>query len=1139
MKDHLKDKERELIDFLYKAQKELPSEQFKSLLQKHFPSQINEGKGSQGNLEHKNELLHAILTMQNDFLISGMSYGWCKKTLHKLLHLTNSEFGFIDELLTQDGGTPYLLSHITTNIAWDDESRRYYEEKKHTGLEFFNFNSIWGQVMKTGKAYISEDPDTDPHRGGYPKEKGHPALKKFLGIPIKGVDDELIGMMAVANNPNGYNQELVDFIEPFASTYGVLLEKNRLEKKHKQIEEALRESEAKYRELVENANSIILRYDLNGKITYFNEYAQRFFGYRQDEILGQDVMIIVPKMESTGHSLETLAQDIIETPGKFEENINQNICKNGETVWISWRNKAIKDSEGKVIGNLGVGQDITDRKQAEEALLETNDRFQSFIEQLPVAVGVWDLDGTCIHVNQKFINLIGFQSTEEIIGRPAFELFSAQFREDSKERTRRRLQGLPVPNEYEAFVLHKDGTEFPVHLAIAPIKLSDKTVSISFLTDLTERKQAEEALRESESFFSQIFEQSTISTCLYNPDGIIHSINNEFCKMFGVEEKVIINAGYNVFKDQANIDAGVIPLLREIFDEKKTKNWETIFDIDIASSSTKTPTSKKGKLHLAIFGYPILDDKGRLKYVVLQHYDISERKQAEKALKESEERSNLLLQATTEGLCFHDQGLVLHSNKRLVEIFGYDSLEEILALQINVIQFTAPESRELVRKNFTSGYSEPYEAMGLRKDGSTFPMMLHGRQIPFEGRTVRIASVRDLTEQKQAEEEKLKAQKIAEEHKKLALVGQIAGKMAHDFNNILGIIMGNTELSLMDCKDAGARKTFELIFEQTLRGKNLTRNLVAFARDQEPRQEFFMINEKIDLVFDLMKNDLEGIKITREYESSIPELLADPGMIEHAFVNLLQNSIHALSMVEHPRITVKAYSGDDRICLEIEDNGCGIPKEHLEAIYEPSFTLKGSKDVTGSYQSGINGTGYGMANIKKYVEQHKGSISVESELGSGTKFTICLPVIKKELTKEEKVELQEAITHFEKYILLVEDETGISNVQYRMLTEEPCNHKVDKADNGQVAMDLFDRNKYDFVSLDYVLPGGISGMDVYEHIRKTNKTIPILFISGNIEFLESIKELKQKDVYIDHLSKPCQNKDYVNGINELLEKNIS
>jgi CheY-like chemotaxis protein len=132
------------------------------------------------------------------------------------------------------------------------------------------------------------------------------------------------------------------------------------------------------------------------------------------------------------------------------------------------------------------------------------------------------------------------------------------------------------------------------------------------------------------------------------------------------------------------------------------------------------------------------------------------------------------------------------------------------------------------------------------------------------------------------------------------------------------------------------------------------------------------------------------------------------------------------------------------------------------------------------------------------------------KVGSSTKFTINLPVIKKELTNEEIIEIQEKITHFEKYILLVEDEMAISDVQYKVLTQDSCNHIVDVANNGRIAMDLFNRNQYYLISLDYILLGGINGLEVYNYIRKENKTVPILFVSGNIEFLESIKELKQK-----------------------------
>jgi len=399
-----------------------------------------------------------------------------------------------------------------------------------------------------------------------------------------------------------------------------------------------------------------------------------------------------------------------------------------------------------------------------------------------------------------------------------------------------------------------------------------------------------------------------------------------------------------------------------------------------------------------------------------------------------------------------------------------------------------------------------------------------------------LVCLEDITEHMQAEKAKIKAQKIAGENEKLALVGQIAGKMAHDFNNILGVIMGNTELLLLDCMDSETREILESVFRQTIRGKNLTKNLLAFAKDQEPRQEFFKINEKINLVLNLLKKDLENVDLIYDDKAEIPGLYADPGMIEHALVNLLQNSIHAVSMVENPKIMIRIYSTKDNIGFEIKDNGCGVPHKYIKKIFEPSFTLKGNQDETDSYQPGIRGTGYGMANVKKYIAQHKGKIFIESKSGQGTKVSVSMPIVKKELPDRKKSKRKKENIYSDRSILLVEDEPAISAVQYKILSQNPRNHRVDIANNGQVAIELLKKNKYELVSLDHVLPGKTQGMDVYHNIRKTDKNIPVLFISGNIEFLESIKELKQKDANIDHLSKPCRNKDYINSINELFGK---
>jgi two-component sensor histidine kinase len=218
------------------------------------------------------------------------------------------------------------------------------------------------------------------------------------------------------------------------------------------------------------------------------------------------------------------------------------------------------------------------------------------------------------------------------------------------------LEGVNIPKTKGSVKrLVTDIPEEPIHirngmkriLHTIKIPIFDEQGNAEYLLgiseDITERKQSEELLRESEFFFSQMFEQSMTGTCLYNPEGTIIRVNPEFCKMFGVDEKMITDGRFNVFQDEATIKAGTIPILREIFDEKKTRNWEIDYDIDLASESTQTTTSIKGKMFLEIFGYPIVDNTKKLKYVVLQHYDITERKLGEKKIQSLLQEKEILL----------------------------------------------------------------------------------------------------------------------------------------------------------------------------------------------------------------------------------------------------------------------------------------------------------------------------------------------------------------------------------------------------------------------------------------------------------------------------------------------------------------
>ncbi len=755
------------------------------------------------------------------------------------------------------------------------------------------------------------------------------------------------------------------------------------------------------------------------------------------------------------------------------------------------------------------------------------------VEQSSEGIAVVDLDGNLEYSNYAFGQMHGYLP-EELVGKN-LSIFHTPEQMPSVDAANIEIK---QTGSFKGEIWHvkRNGIVFPTLMHNSLIRDDGKPIGImGTLRDITDIKQTEEALRRKRDNVQKYLDIAGVIIVVINTDQTVALINKKGCQLLGFEQSEII--GKNWFN--------------QFIPKKDRKKTVSVF-IDLVSEKCEPVEyfenyvlTNGGEERLIAWQNSFLkNDEGKIIATLSSGEDITARMKAEVALKESEEKYRHLFKNAPAGIYEIDFESVrfVNVNDIMCKYTGY-SEEEFLSM--NPLDLLSKESKNLYigrLEKLSIGGELPgnVEYNIIKKNGQTLCVILNSDFIYKNGKLqgARVVA-HDITDRKKSEEEKIKAQKIAAEHEKLALVGQIAGKMAHDFNNVLGVIMGNAQLSLLNTREPKTKKTLELIFEQTLRGKNLTRNLVAFANDQEPKQEFFRIIEKMDLVVNLLRKDLEGIELIKEYEPGVPELLADPGMIEHAFVNLIQNSIHATSMNELPRIILRTYCLEENICFEVEDNGCGIPKEYLEDIYQPSFTLKGTKDVTGSYKTGIKGTGYGMANVKRYIELHKGNISVESEFGSSTKVSINMPVIKKELTSEEKIQIREETACFEKYILLVEDETAISDVQYKVLTQDPCNHHVDIAPNGQVAMDLLGRNEYDLVSLDYILPGDINGKDIYEHIRETNKTIPILFISGNIEFLESIKELKQKDANIDHLSKPCQNKDYVNSINKLLGKALA
>ncbi len=378
-----------------------------------------------------------------------------------------------------------------------------------------------------------------------------------------------------------------------------------------------------------------------------------------------------------------------------------------------------------------------------------------------------------------------------------------------------------------------------------------------------------------------------------------------------------------------------------------------------------------------------------------------DRKRYQERLEKSENKFIKLFQ-TTPCWCLLANvrtGEIIEANHTFFETSGYARQEVIGKTGFEFGLFVEPEARQsALEEYYETGKLYDFPIQFRLKDGSIRDCLWSAQTFSMDDQLCWVSAILDITERNQVEKERHRANKLAAEQDKHALVGRVAGKMAHDFNNILGTIMGNTELALLDCDDGEIKQTLDLILGQTIRGRNLTKNLTAFAKNQEPRHESFSINDTFDLVVNLLKRDLAQINLVKNYGQNIPDLTADPGMIEHAVVNLIQNAVHALSKTKDPKIEIKTFNEGNHLCFEIKDNGCGIPKDHMKDIFEPSVTLKGGNDKTGSYSHQIKGTGYGMSNIMRYIDQHNGGVYVESQVDAGTTFVVRLPLIRTKLT---------------------------------------------------------------------------------------------------------------------------------------------
>lgn len=475
--------------------------------------------------------------------------------------------------------------------------------------------------------------------------------------------------------------------------------------------------------------------------------------------------------------------------------------------------------------------------------------------------------------------------------------------------------------------------------------------------------------------------------------------------------------------------------------------------------------------------------------------DVTERVEAIKELQESQERFKALHNASFGGITIHDKGIILECNLGLANMTGY-SIDELIGM--DGLLLIAEQSRALVRSNIAAGYEKPYEAYGLKKNGEEYPVRLEARNIPYKGRQARVVEFRDLTEVKIAENEKEKLHKQLLQAQKMESIGRLAGGVAHDFNNMLGVIIGHSEL-VLEQLSPGHPFYDDLveIKKAAHRSANLTQQLLAFARKQTVTPKLLNVNETIENMLKMLTRLIgEDIELIWRPATEPAIVKIDPVQLDQIIANLCVNARDAIP--ENGRITIEidfaqyqvqafesSLPAGDYVVISFSDNGCGMSQETKTRIFEPFFTTK---------EQG-KGTGLGLATIYGIVQQNNGLINVYSELNRGTTFKIYLPRQESEPISVEAAGEDPLRSHGTETILLVEDEPAILKITTIML--ERMGYRVLAAPGAKAALKMLleTDQRVDMILTDVIMPE-MNGRELAASAKSKFHELKCLFMSG-------------------------------------------
>ncbi len=780
---------------------------------------------------------------------------------------------------------------------------------------------------------------------------------------------------------------------------------------------------------------------------------------------------------------------------------------------------------------LSVGRDMTSRKLAEEALRESEEKYRLVVDNAYEGIFVVQ-DGVFRFLNPRAAEGMGY-TRDELVGKPFIEFISPDDRESVLQQHARRMQGDDSRTRDELRIVTREGTIMWVELESVTITWAGKPAGLCFAQDITERKRAGEALKRTEKLYRDLVDKAT--DIIYVTDAHGHFL------LFNPLGLRVIEYSHDEIAHKHYLD-----LIPDEYKKRVERFYGRQFAERIPDTYYELPMiTKHGRTVWIGQSVQLVTEGEQVVGFQAICRDITDRKSAEEALRESEERYRAVFTNAAVGINIVDpDGRFMQVNEISANMLGYRP-EEMQAL--TVFDVTHPDDVDISRTNLSTlieGKVDRYrvEKRYIRKDGEIVwadvsVSAIHDANKEY---AATLGVIVDITERKRSEQEResLKSQLL--HARKMDAIGTLTGGIAHEFNNLLTIISGYTELLLLDTDERDSRyPDLGKIVTACRRGAELVNKLRIFGRKADYHFRPVNLNHEVkETVTLLCKTIPKMVQIECELADGLLTVNADSAQVDQLLVNLAVNSTDAMPdggclIIETRNVTldrdycakVPGTTPGKYVVLSVTDTGHGMDERTLNRIFEPFFTTRGM-----AQRSGL-----GLAVVHGIVEEHAGFITCESNVGDGTTFQVYLPVIPSGVTGREFQD-QATAGAAAATILLVDDEPFLLEAGRRAL--QRAGYVVFTALNGREALALYNTHRaaISLVVLDLIMPE-MGGKQCLEELLKIDPSLQFIIASGVTADSLSMEGLSVGAK--GFISKPYNMEHMLGVIREVLDEKVS